>query len=69
MLKEGLTPKKYKSKSKTVETSFKKQLKHILGRPYLVVVIIVYGITFGLIAGSGALLTPLITSIGYDEVT
>ena len=71
MIAEGLIPKKMnKNKKKVggVQTSFLLQLKHIWGRPYLVVVIMIKGITFAMIAGAGALLTPLLSSFGYEEV-
>lgn len=69
MLKEGLIPKKRSKNRGKNNTSFKLQLKHILHRPYLVIVILINGIVFGLIGGAGALLTPLISSVGYDEVS
>lgn len=45
------------------------QVKHVLSRKYLVLVIINFGFSFGLISGSGALLTEIIHSIGYEEVS
>lgn len=64
----ALLDKENLDKSPAQGLSLLDQVKHVLSRKYLVLVIINFGFSFGLISGSGALLTEIIHSIGYEEV-
>lgn len=68
MLAEGLAPKRYKKGARGSQVGVWIQIKHILSRPYLIAVISINALTYGMVVGSGALSTPILSSAGYDEV-
>lgn len=67
MLAQGLVPKKYKKGARGTQSVWI-QIKHIMSRPYLIAVVLINALTYGMVVGSGALGTPILTSVGYEQV-
>ena len=44
------------------------QFKHFFSRPYLVTLVLIFGIGMGAISGGGAVFAPFLVAYGYEEV-
>lgn len=71
MLEQGLVPtgpKTFKKMRKAKNLKYKFQLKKIFKRPYVLIIMLIFGISYGILLAMNTLMTQIITSIGYKEV-